>query len=541
VRNDARVSEGSDWQRGQILPASDHAVNLTAKPSLLEAIGTDVLNGRDPKAVANASLAYLNRYLRAEMMLTCLSEGNRLTVAAATGPHIRRLIKSKYDIRGILAELLRGERRTVNIPDAANPFVAGPIDELTAKLTELGARSVLMAPMGRFGLIVLADPGIDAFTSFDEAGVAGVATQLDYVFGRIYRELELEEDIDKLQTFFDSVSRAQSTGNLAEAMRSSVTAIVDWTAADSGSVLLFDKENKRLSLSATVGFNQEVENAQVEMGEGIAGWVALHKKPLCVTDLNGGIAGNGMADHVVTALSLPLIMGEDLVGVLNLGSKNRDHKFVLNDLEHITNTLSRIGIGIAAERSRTRWETLYFDTVRAMVRLIESRDPFYVGHAARVAEQATRLAKALSLNPGQIVTMELAALLHDIGTASIADDVLGRERPLTTTERLTVQRHPKIGKDALEDIEYLREVLPIILHHHEHYCGDGYLDGLKGDRIPLGARILAVSEAYVAMTTEHPYRPARSHNQALAELRDCSGTQFDPRIVEVFCALDVEN
>jgi len=122
-------------------------------------------------------------------------------------------------------------------------------------------------------------------------------------------------------------------------------------------------------------------------------------------------------------------------------------------------------------------------------------------------------------------------LLHDIGMSSVGDGVRHCDRPLTTIERALLKLHPHIAAEILEEAPALRNVVPIVYHHHEWFDGHGYGDGLSGEAIPLGARILAVADAYVAMTSDRPYRTARRSSEALREVQDKAGTQFDPVVV----------
>ncbi len=530
IRLQPTVAPGNDARN----VFGDRAVSFTAKPSLIEAIDSEVLREGDPRALAKSTLAYLNRYLNAETSFVLLVRENCLVVVAVLGPHVPRLAKSKFPLTGASLTLVRGEERALNLPDINDRTIAD--DELASKLAELECRSLLMVPLGRHGLIVLADPRIDAFNSFDEAGVVGVATQLDFVLERVEREEKLKGTAGRLQDLLDSVTKAQSTGDVGEALQSTLEAVVERAGADSGSFLLSDKESGGLILSAAVGLGRQAKSIEIAPGEGIAGWVAAHKRPLKVTDLNGAGA-NGVGKRTISALSIPVISGDELIGVINLGSKQQEFDFNLADINHLTGALGRLGSGLAAERRKDQWQELYFDTIRALARVIESRNPFNIGHSVAVAERATALGGKLGLTPSQIETIELAALLHDVGVAAFVDDFLAQERPLNSAERLILRSHPSVGKNALSGIDDLRGVLPIILHHHENYDGTGYVDGLRGESIPLGARILAVAEAYVAMTSERPHRGVMSAAQALTELKNGAGRQFDPKIIDTFTQL----
>jgi len=175
--------------------------------------------------------------------------------------------------------------------------------------------------------------------------------------------------------------------------------------------------------------------------------------------------------------------------------------------------------------------------VRAITSLayaLEARDTYTSGHSQRVAEIAVAIAAALELPQESVERVRLAGLLHDIGKIGVREAVLNKPGSLTDEERRHMQEHPEIGERVLSPVTDDGEILQLIRSHHERFDGTGYPDGLKGPQIPLGARILAVADAYEAMTSERPYRKAMSRETALAELVRCKGTQFDPRAVDAF-------
>jgi diguanylate cyclase (GGDEF)-like protein/putative nucleotidyltransferase with HDIG domain len=169
----------------------------------------------------------------------------------------------------------------------------------------------------------------------------------------------------------------------------------------------------------------------------------------------------------------------------------------------------------------------------SLAKAVDARDTYTGSHSERVAGLAARLAARLGLDAEQVELTRLAGSLHDLGKLAIPEEILRKRGPLTDSERLVLERHPQIGHRMLDSLG-VDPVADIVLHHHERWDGAGYPGGLRGDASPLGARIIFVVDAYDAMTSDRVYRTRLSHEEALAELRRCSGTQFDPLIVDAF-------
>jgi diguanylate cyclase (GGDEF)-like protein len=164
--------------------------------------------------------------------------------------------------------------------------------------------------------------------------------------------------------------------------------------------------------------------------------------------------------------------------------------------------------------------------------------PHYRGQpSALIAAIVVEMALRLELPDVEVDRIRVAALLHDVGKVAVPDAILDKPAPLTSAEWRSVVQHPRIGQVILEHAAALRDAVPIILHHHERFAGHGYPYGLRANEIPLGARIVAIADAYDAMTHDRPYKPAMSHDAAIVELQQHAGTQFDPELVALFCDL----
>ncbi len=191
-----------------------------------------------------------------------------------------------------------------------------------------------------------------------------------------------------------------------------------------------------------------------------------------------------------------------------------------------------------ALQNRERLRTQFVSTVRALERALRAKNDYTEGHSRRVAQRAVEIARAMGVPGDQVRHIELGALFHDIGKIGVRDDILNKPCELTDPEYEHIKRHPVVAEQILSPIEELNPIVEIVKHEHERWDGMGYPAGLRGPRIPLGSRIIAIADAWDSMVFERIYRPALAPDEALVEIERNAGIQFDPECVRIFCALE---
>jgi len=205
------------------------------------------------------------------------------------------------------------------------------------------------------------------------------------------------------------------------------------------------------------------------------------------------------------------------------------HSIVIaSDVTSLKNTQQRL------QDSEEELDSLFVNFVKAMVNALDAKSPWTKGHSERVAGYAEQIAKEMGLEDEKIILLRLASLLHDIGKIGTYDYLLDKPESLTEEEFEAVKKHPDQGTAILKGVKQLKDILPLIRYHHERIDGKGYPEGLKGEEIPLCARILHVADSFDSMTADRPYRSSPGKEYAISELKRCNGTRFDTRVVEAF-------
>jgi HD-GYP domain-containing protein (c-di-GMP phosphodiesterase class II) len=294
------------------------------------------------------------------------------------------------------------------------------------------------------------------------------------------------------------------------------------------------------------GFHtHEIESSSVRLGDGFAGKIALERRIMSFSDTTFGnlefTRKKLLADeHFVTYYGVPLIARGEIKGVLEVF-----HRAPLKPDMGWLNFLDSLGWQTAIavdnallvqgmQRSNTNLILAYEATIEGWSHALDLRDKETEGHTQRVTDMTLKLARVMKIEEEQIPHIRRGGLLHDIGKMGVPDHILLKEGPLTGAEWEVMRKHPQFAYDLLSPISYLKEALDIPYCHHEKWDGTGYPRGLSGTRIPLAARIFAVVDVWDAITSDRPYRKKWTRRKAIKYIREQSGKQFEPAIVEIF-------
>ncbi len=303
-------------------------------------------------------------------------------------------------------------------------------------------------------------------------------------------------------------------------------------------VALIDPRTKQLVIrAAEKPYSKKIQpRLRLNLGEGITGYVAKTGNPYIANDVSRNHHYHIFDKKTKSEIAVPLKIGEKVIGVINIESYEKN-AFSERDLEVLKLVANQASIAIQNSELYSSLKQSYLDSIKTLVSAIEAKDPYTSGHSERVRKYALKIARKLKLPPEAIEEIDYAGYLHDIGKIGISDSVLTKPSPLTQEEYETIKKHPKIGHNILKHAHHLSGACEIIKYEHERYDGNGYPNGLKKSEIPIGARIIAVADAYDAMTTDRPYRKALSKKEAIKRLKEESGGQFDPKVVKAFLSI----
>jgi PAS domain S-box-containing protein len=362
--------------------------------------------------------------------------------------------------------------------------------------------------------------------ALDEASLYHTAMQ---------RSMELAHKMETLKVIHEIDLSILSSLEPQEILETAIRNIARIIPCDRAEAMLLDAERH--------GFSRITDNGQgcdslLPVADTLAADVIATGRPHSVPDLRereglrqeeAGLLQTG----ILSLIRAPLIAKGNAIGVLGVASR-RPASFTPENLATLEQLAGLIGVAFENTRLLTDLQELFIGTVKSLSRAIDAKSSWTAGHSERVTKYALLLGKELGFSDHMLRDLELVGLLHDVGKLGTFDVILDKNGKLTADEYEDIKQHPCRGAELLRPIKQLKHIIPGVMHHHERFDGKGYPDGLKGGQIPDMARILAVADAFDAMTGWRPYRKTFHQNEAIEELLRCSGSQFDPVYAQNF-------
>ncbi|TFH57917.1 MAG: response regulator [Candidatus Zixiibacteriota bacterium] len=451
-----------------------------------------------------------------------LRDNVHLAVATETDPQkaIGLVKGSQFDL--ILTDLIMGDHSGMEMleaaleadPDTVVVFMTGyPTVENATQALKCGAYDFLVKPFQLEQLLATVERGL--------------------------RKLQLSRENIRLKEQLALFKIAEAMGltiHLSTALNQVLKLIMKEFNVEAASILLFDSSKPAPFVMQALQTRSGIDRSFLE-------WKTNHSLMAVkskIVEIENVYASSKVAedileqDRITTYLSCPLLIRGRVIGVLNMQRANVHHEFATGELQSLKVIASKAAYAISNSKLYDDLEKAYLSTIMALANAVEARDRYTSGHTVRVTYLAELIAKEFGWDEERMFILSMGCSLHDIGKIGVPDSILNKPGFLNQREMSIMRKHTELGARIIEGIDFLKPCQPYITAHHEWWDGSGYPSGLKDEGIPKEGRILAVADSFDAMVTDRPYRRSRSIEQAVQELVDFSGRQFDPAIVEIF-------
>ncbi len=448
------------------------------------------------------------------------------TVETPVGSFVEQVLLTRQPILesrdpDLLAELSLPERRVGNVDQISASLMYAPLisgEELVGVISSQSYAPYAYTPRHLELLCGVASH-------------AAIAIHNARLFQNIRRQAKELATLNKMGRQVASILEAEQLLELVVALAAKTL------HAGACTIYLIDPEEQLLVLKAVQGLPASmVKHITLRMGEGLVGWTAMEARPVRVVDARLDPRWKNKyedeGEKITSLLSVPIVVREKTLGVIELF--HRMTPFTPQDEALLVTLASQVGVALENARLYQDVRGVYLSTIRSLATAIDARDPYTKGHSEEVARYAVLMARELGWPSEDVERIEYAGLLHDAGKIGTPEAILRKPTSLNQEEWVQMRLHPFTSAQIIKPVRPLFSIVPWVYHHHERWDGRGYLDGLVGERIPLEARVLAVADTYSAITTDRPYRPARSPEDAVAELRRVMGSQLDPEVVKTF-------
>jgi putative nucleotidyltransferase with HDIG domain len=336
------------------------------------------------------------------------------------------------------------------------------------------------------------------------------------------------EELTTLYRLVDIITEAKTLERVLNSLLDLASELISCAGAI---LFLADEKTQELDVALKRNISKKMDNKiNLQNKKKVIEWALKKGRTIALPDIEEEVDES----EKVTFVLVPLIAHDKPVGLLDIITDTPEGDITSRDLSLLTILAKQAALAIENVKLYESMKKDQISIIRALASTVDAKDHYTLGHSQKVSEYSAIIAEDMGLSERDIETIKYAALLHDIGKIALPDDIIKKPSRLTDQEFEIVQKHPNIGAKIIKEIEALAPMVPIVLHHHERCDGKGYPDGIKGDDIPLGARIVHVADAYDTMVSARAYRDMLPPELAISELRKNAGTQFDPKVVDVF-------
>jgi HD-GYP domain-containing protein (c-di-GMP phosphodiesterase class II) len=390
---------------------------------------------------------------------------------------------------------------------------------------------------------------------FDKTEIKVIGSIAEMAANAIFRsELheQTESQLQKLIALRQIDNAISSTLDLHQIINTILTSSQKFLKVDAADILLFDPDSQKLKFAYGIGFRTNLmKGFAINSGDGWAGEAARTRKSIMIPDINQPsdkqINPAPSVEELVSYYVIPLITNNQVKGVMECFTRSPMH--LDQDWKDFINLLAgQAAIAINSAQlfdeiklSNEQLVHAYDDTIEGWSRAMDIRDKETEGHTLRVVDLTLRLARAMGVPEDQLTHIKRGTLLHDIGKLVVPDSILFKPSSLTDLEWKIMKKHPLNAYNMLVSVDYLKPALDIPYCHHEHWDGSGYPRGLKGEDIPLAARIFSVVDIWDALLSDRSYRPAWTREKTLAYIKSRTGEDLDPKVVKVFLKIISES
>lgn len=511
-------------------------IKVAARTERMEALYalTDVLSGEsDEFRIYRGIVDHVVNITGLPRCALLLFEGDgelRPVAASLAGAMDTLLLFSKEELGALAAVTSLG--RPVILKRGDNPA------EIEALLESYEALTLLMVPLRsaekELGVLLLDAEGEGAFERGQIDITVSIASQAALAIEKSSLMKEMETRLKHMAAIGIVARSMTSFADPKEQRQGLLEMGCALVRADSGVMMVQEEMFERLEVEASVGDPAWARGGPFDR---VARWVINNRQPVLWRKGARDMPVPGLQLEAESAIVAPMTVREKVLGILAVGSSRPGEDYGRDELEMFKNFAAQAAVSIENTQLYQRLQDTYLGTIGALAAAIEARDPYTVGHSARVTQYSVAIAESMGLSNEEVEEIRLAGLLHDLGKIGVPDSILNKPGRLTDEEYTAIKMHPALSMRIIEPLPHLGNLIPMIYHHHERFDGHGYIEGKVGDKIPLGARIIAVADSYEAMTSDRPYRSALSREEAVNELRVNAGTQFDPEVVRHFLDL----